>query len=231
MKLYAVASVIIILKIETKRPLILRVALSLDMVFKGKSTDGKAKTDLEIKDAENIEVVDFRHQIHATDEGKNQKPKGKAFYIGLAFVELGSQKKEVLIILLANSNSLGREPRSVNNRNFRNQCVTDVYGTANRNQGEKRNMPLISAIVVKMLMILLSVCVSVILVMSLIFCLCWRKKTPKSEWQGLDGMVTQKNPDENVNHLPSAASCVDGIHASGDSIDTNKRYCLTAYNS
>ncbi|KAJ8910392.1 hypothetical protein NQ315_003513, partial [Exocentrus adspersus] len=35
-----------------------------------------------------------RHHIHATDEGKNQKPKGKAFYIGLAFVELGSQKKK-----------------------------------------------------------------------------------------------------------------------------------------
>ncbi|KAJ8915506.1 hypothetical protein NQ315_012387 [Exocentrus adspersus] len=35
------------------------------------------------------------HHIHATDEGKNQKPKGKAFYIGLAFVELGSQKKEI----------------------------------------------------------------------------------------------------------------------------------------
>ncbi|KAJ8909537.1 hypothetical protein NQ315_002087 [Exocentrus adspersus] len=40
---------------------------------------------------------DFRHHIHATDEGKNQKPKGKAFYIGLAFVELGSQKKEPCI--------------------------------------------------------------------------------------------------------------------------------------
>ncbi|KAJ8915340.1 hypothetical protein NQ315_008226 [Exocentrus adspersus] len=28
-------------------------------------------------------------------KAKNQKPKGKAFYIGLAFVELGSQKKEI----------------------------------------------------------------------------------------------------------------------------------------
>ncbi|KAJ8911829.1 hypothetical protein NQ315_012559 [Exocentrus adspersus] len=41
----------------------------------------------------NSEIV--MHHIHATDEGKNQKPKGKAFYIGLAFVELGSQKKEI----------------------------------------------------------------------------------------------------------------------------------------
>lgn len=48
----------------------------------------------------------------------------------------------------------------------------------------------------------------------------------RNEWQGLDGMVTQKNPDENVNHLPSAASCVvDGINASGDSLDA-KRYML-----
>lgn len=27
------------------------------------------------------------------------------------------------------------------------------------------------------------------------------------DWQGLDGMVIQKNPDENVNHLPSATIC------------------------
>lgn len=48
----------------------------------------------------------------------------------------------------------------------------------------------------------------------------------RNEWQGLDGMVIQKNPDENVNHLPSAASCVvDGITASGDSLDA-KRYML-----
>ncbi|KAG5891469.1 hypothetical protein JTB14_004412 [Gonioctena quinquepunctata] len=64
--------------------------------------------------------------------------------------------------------------------------------------------------------------------MSLVFCICWRKKTPKDEWQGLDGMVTQKNPDENVNHLPSVAPCVvDGITASGDSLDTNKRTVVT----
>lgn len=36
-------------------------------------------------------------------------------------------------------------------------------------------------------------------------------------------MVTQKNPDENVNHLPSATSWIaDGANANGDSVD-NKR--------
>ncbi|KAJ8915732.1 hypothetical protein NQ315_000667 [Exocentrus adspersus] len=42
-----------------------------------------------------VKIFGLVHHIHATDEGKNQKPKGKAFYIGLAFVELGSQKKEI----------------------------------------------------------------------------------------------------------------------------------------
>lgn len=48
----------------------------------------------------------------------------------------------------------------------------------------------------------------------------------RNELLGLEGMVTQKNPDENVNHLPSAApQCVvDGTAlASGDNSDVNKR--------
>lgn len=49
----------------------------------------------------------------------------------------------------------------------------------------------------------------------------------RNELLGLEGMVTQKNPDENVNHLPSAApQCVvDGAQkiASGDNSDANKR--------
>lgn len=49
----------------------------------------------------------------------------------------------------------------------------------------------------------------------------------RNELLGLEGMVTQKNPDENVNHLPSAApqSVVDGAQiASGDNnSDINKR--------
>lgn len=52
----------------------------------------------------------------------------------------------------------------------------------------------------------------------------------RNELLGLEGMVTQKNPDENVNHLPSAApQCVvDGTSlASGDNSDVNKR--CTAY--
>ncbi|CAG9824082.1 unnamed protein product [Phaedon cochleariae] len=77
-----------------------------------------------------------------------------------------------------------------------------------------------------MLIIAVTCCASVTLVMSLILCICWGKKTPKDEWQGLDGMVTQKNPDENVNHLPSAASCDgDSTNASGDSND--KRNVVT----
>ncbi|XP_066257969.1 uncharacterized protein [Euwallacea similis] len=58
---------------------------------------------------------------------------------------------------------------------------------------------------------LLSMCVFTSLVVSLIFCVCWKHKTPKNEWLGVDGMVTQKNPDENVNHLPSAASTKNGV--------------------
>ncbi|KAF5275872.1 hypothetical protein FQR65_LT04111 [Abscondita terminalis] len=34
-------------------------------------------------------------------------------------------------------------------------------------------------------------------------CLCWRKKSEKNDLLGLDGLVTQMNPDENVNHLPA----------------------------
>jgi hypothetical protein len=52
----------------------------------------------------------------------------------------------------------------------------------------------------------------------------------RNDLLGLDGMVTQKNPDENVNHLPSAAPCVvDGVNAtaaSADINDSNKRYCF-----
>lgn len=72
--------------------------------------------------------------------------------------------------------------------------------------------------------LLLSASVCISLAMSLVFCLCWKKKNPEDEWLGVDGMVTQKNPDENVNHLPSAASCVDGI-SSGESVD--KRNVIT----
>lgn len=62
----------------------------------------------------------------------------------------------------------------------------------------------------------------------------------RNELLGLEGMVTQKNPDENVNHLPSAApQCVvDGtttLAASGDNSDANKRctvhflyFCMSA---
>lgn len=45
------------------------------------------------------------------------------------------------------------------------------------------------------------------------------------DWQGLDGMVIQKNPDENVNHLPSAAICeVDEIVDVNEQSCVNKRY-------
>ncbi|XP_063911737.1 uncharacterized protein LOC135128669 isoform X2 [Zophobas morio] len=75
--------------------------------------------------------------------------------------------------------------------------------------------------------VILSGCISVTLVMSLAFCLCWRKKSPKNDLLGLDGMVIQKNPDENVNHLPSAAPCVvEGVNAtaaSTDIIESNRR--------
>ncbi|KAL1492012.1 hypothetical protein ABEB36_012518 [Hypothenemus hampei] len=62
-----------------------------------------------------------------------------------------------------------------------------------------------------MWIILVSVFISLSLVMSLLLCVCWKDKTPKDEWLGVDGMVTQKNPDENVNHLPSAATCINGL--------------------
>lgn len=42
-------------------------------------------------------------------------------------------------------------------------------------------------------------------------------------------MVIQKNPDENVNHLPSAAVCeVDGISNVNDQSCVNKRYPVFA---
>lgn len=49
-------------------------------------------------------------------------------------------------------------------------------------------------------------------------------------------MVTQKNPDENVNHLPSAAPCVTdnttlSTASSADVIDANKRYFFYALTS
>lgn len=49
----------------------------------------------------------------------------------------------------------------------------------------------------------------------------------RNELLGLEGMVTQKNPDENVNHLPSATPrcIVDGtVLASGENVDANKRF-------
>lgn len=54
-------------------------------------------------------------------------------------------------------------------------------------------------------------------------CLC------RNDLLGLEGMVTQKNPDENVNHLPSAAShCVvdSTFVANGDSTDASKRFTI-----
>lgn len=49
------------------------------------------------------------------------------------------------------------------------------------------------------------------------------------DWQGLDGMVIQKNPDENVNHLPSAAICdVVGISNVNEQSCVNKRYFVFA---
>nr|CAI5863925.1 unnamed protein product [Callosobruchus analis] len=74
-----------------------------------------------------------------------------------------------------------------------------------------------------MWLIFLSWCIGAALAMSLVFCICWRKKPPNDDWQGLDGMVTQKNPDENVNHLPSATTCmIDGVSAAGDSVDAKR---------
>lgn len=45
----------------------------------------------------------------------------------------------------------------------------------------------------------------------------------RDEWLGIDGMVTQKNPDENVNHLPSATSCIDG-NSNEESLNNSKRF-------
>ncbi|KAF7284312.1 hypothetical protein GWI33_022296 [Rhynchophorus ferrugineus] len=75
---------------------------------------------------------------------------------------------------------------------------------------------------------ILSTCISISLLMSLVFCLCWKKKTPnKDEWLGIDGMVTPKNPDENVNHLPSAASCMDG-NSNEESFNSSKRNVISS---
>ncbi|XP_057664045.1 uncharacterized protein LOC130898635 [Diorhabda carinulata] len=74
-----------------------------------------------------------------------------------------------------------------------------------------------------MWIILFSWCTTVSFVMILVLCICWRKKTITEDWHGLDGMVTQKNPDENVNHLPSVTTVVDGINSSGDCSNSNKR--------
>lgn len=50
------------------------------------------------------------------------------------------------------------------------------------------------------------------------------------DWQGLDGMVIQKNPDENVNHLPSATICdVDGVNNLNGQTCASKRYFLFAF--
>lgn len=53
----------------------------------------------------------------------------------------------------------------------------------------------------------------------------------RSEWIGLHGMVTQKNPDENVNHLPSVTlqshtntSDIHAAAAAGDEDDNGKRF-------
>lgn len=54
----------------------------------------------------------------------------------------------------------------------------------------------------------------------------------RNELLGLEGMVTQKNPDENVNHLPSAApeSVVDGKPIAASDVDViNKRLISLAY--
>lgn len=75
-----------------------------------------------------------------------------------------------------------------------------------------------------MWIIILSWCAGVTFVMILVLCICWRKKTVTEDWHGLDGMVTQKNPDENVNHLPSGTTCtVDSINSTGDSSNLSKR--------
>ncbi|KAK4881600.1 hypothetical protein RN001_004919 [Aquatica leii] len=57
-------------------------------------------------------------------------------------------------------------------------------------------------------------------------CLCWRKKSEKNDLLGLDGLVTQMNPDENVNHLPATTinHVPDDVITQVDSaIDANKR--------
>lgn len=47
----------------------------------------------------------------------------------------------------------------------------------------------------------------------------------RSDWLGLEGLVTQKSPDENVNHLPSAnaETVPDGIVGTFTDYDAFRR--------
>ncbi|KAL3278972.1 hypothetical protein HHI36_016490 [Cryptolaemus montrouzieri] len=75
-----------------------------------------------------------------------------------------------------------------------------------------------------MWMALVFVCGFFTLVTSLAFCLCWKKKQSECELTGVGGLVTKKNPDENVNHLPSAdITVIDGV---SNGQDVNKRATL-----
>nr|XP_022904227.1 uncharacterized protein LOC111416438 isoform X1 [Onthophagus taurus] len=58
-----------------------------------------------------------------------------------------------------------------------------------------------------MVLLLVAICLSMVMIVAL--CSCWRREQQKNEWHGLDGMVTPKNPDENVNHLPSIAEATE----------------------
>ncbi|XP_065169349.1 dentin sialophosphoprotein isoform X2 [Atheta coriaria] len=61
-----------------------------------------------------------------------------------------------------------------------------------------------------MWIVAVSICGAITLVVVLALCSCWKRQEQKDDWLGLDGMVKQKNPDENVNHIPlsSAAPAV-----------------------
>ncbi|KAK9758846.1 hypothetical protein QE152_g668 [Popillia japonica] len=79
-------------------------------------------------------------------------------------------------------------------------------------------------------------CSIIVMVVVLALCSCWKRDRHKSEWIGLHGMVTQKNPDENVNHLPSVTLQPDvnnseNNHNAGDDEDISKRTTLTATNT
>ncbi|XP_044757656.1 uncharacterized protein LOC123315841 [Coccinella septempunctata] len=76
---------------------------------------------------------------------------------------------------------------------------------------------------------LISICSFFTIVMSLVFCLCWKKKRTDPELTGVDGLVIKKNPDENVNHLPSA-DLIGGDRIDGIS-DVNKRATLPITNT